>query len=745
MLLKFMSKQDQKITGLEAEITRLKAAVNELKILNEIAVLSGKATNIDQILHLIVEKSINAVEAEQASILLVTSSKRKPFKTIIRQDDTSSLKHDYHIGTSITGWVMLNKESLIIEDLQTDKRFEPSEEEKKDIHSVLCVPIWFEGKITGIMMLINKKNQRSFSQDDLTLISIISVQAGQLINNLRLQQETLQKEKEAEKLQEIDKIKTNFFTNISHEFRTPLTLILGPAQKILEQSGNDKINEEARLIHQNAKKLTRLTNQLLDLSRIEAGKMKLKTSKQNILPLLNEIIASFQPFADRKKISLKCQNGQEEINIYLDRDKIDKIITNILSNALKFTPEGGCVNVSVKTSPVLDENYAFDSQVKEIAEISVQDNGIGIPEEQLDKIFDRFYQLDNRLSKEYDGTGVGLSLTKELVELHKGKILVESEEGKGSMFRVILPMGKEHLLEEEITDVDTLDKSEEISGGGTRVQESKDAAPSIIKNKFDINSISKESPTLLIIEDNEDVRRYIKGILNDLYIIKEASDGEEGLEKAFDVIPDLIISDIMMPKRDGIQLCHNIKSDSRTSHIPVILLTAKTTLKDKIEGLETGADDYLTKPFEADELKARIRGLLDQRKRMQEYFRQHELFGEEIKDITSSDKKFLTDTVKIIKENISDPALSVELLARNLAVSRQLLYKKLISLVGESPNEFIRRIRLNRAQKLIESKSGNISEIALEVGFGNPSYFAECFQKQFGVLPSQYHQKFSAP
>ncbi|HSD63161.1 MAG TPA: ATP-binding protein [Ignavibacteriaceae bacterium] len=740
-----MSKQDQKITELEAEITRLKAAVNELKILNEIAVLSGKATNIDQILHLMIEKSINAVGAEQASILLVTSNKRKPFKTIIRQDDTSSLKHDYHIGTSLTGWVMLNKESLIIEDLQKDKRFEPSEEEKKDIHSVLCVPIWFEGKITGIMMLINKKNQRSFSQNDLTLISIISIQAGQLINNLRLQQETLQKEKEAEKLQEIDKIKTNFFTNISHEFRTPLTLILGPAQKILEQSGNDEINEEARLIHQNAKKLNRLTNQLLDLSRIEAGKMKLKTSKQNILPLLNEIAASFQPFADRKKISLKCQSGQEEIRIYIDRDKIDKIITNILSNALKFTPEGGCVNVNVKTRPLLDENYAFDSQVKEIAEISVQDNGIGIPEEQLDKIFDRFYQLDNRLSREYDGTGVGLSLTKELVELHKGRILVESEQGKGSIFRVILPMGKEHLLEEEIIDVDTLDKSEEISGGDARVQDIKNAAPLIIKNKFDINSISKESPTLLIIEDNEDVRRYVKGILNDLYIIKEASDGEEGLEKALDMIPDLIISDIMMPKRDGMQLCHNIKSDSRTSHIPVILLTAKTTLKDKIEGLETGADDYLTKPFEADELKARIRGLLDQRKRMQEYFRQHELFGEEIKVITSSDKKFLTDTVKIIKENISDPALSVELLARNLAVSRQLLYKKLISLVGESPNEFIRRIRLNRAQKLIESKSGNISEIALEVGFGNPSYFAECFQKQFGVLPSQYHQKSPAP
>jgi len=760
-----MSKKDQKIAELEAEISRLNSAVNELKILNEIAVLSGKATNIDQILHLIVEKSINAVEAEQASILLVTSNKRKPFKTIIRQDDTSSLKHDYHIGTSITGWVLINKEPLIIENLQKDKRFDPSEEEKKDIHSVLCVPIWFEGKIIGLMMLINKKDQRSFSQNDLTLISIISVQTGQLINNLRLQQETLQKEKETEKLQELDRIKTNFFTNISHEFRTPLTLILGPAKQILEQTKNDKINKEARLIHQSAQKLKRLTNQLLDLSRIEAGKMKLKTSQLNILPLLNEIVSSFQPFAERKKISLNFSKEQDEINIFLDRDKIDKIVSNILSNALKFTPEGGCVNVNIKTIHAYDEelqinknmnvdnaslygnpskpdnDYVFSNLIKEAVEISVQDNGIGIPEEQLDKIFDRFYQLDNRLSKEYDGTGVGLSLTKELVELHKGIIFVESEEGKGSVFRIILPAGKEHLLPEEIADDKKHDEAEEICGKKAYVEYSQSESVSIIKNKFNIDSIGRESPTLLIIEDNEDVRQYIKGILNDLYIIKEASDGEEGLEKAFELIPDLIISDIMMPKTDGIQLCSSIKSDSRTSHIPVILLTAKASLKDKIEGLETGADDYIIKPFEEDELKARIRSLLDQRKRLQEYFRQYELFGEEIKNIASVDRKFLTETVRIIKENLSDPALSVEMLAEKLAVSRQLLYKKLVSLVGESPNEFIRRIRLNKSLKLIEYKSGNISEIALEVGFSNPSYFAECFQKQFGFLPSQYHQQ----
>ncbi len=758
-----MSRQDKINKELEAEILRLRAAVGELKILNEIAVSSGKATKIDQILQLIVGKSITAVEAEQGSILLVTSNDREPFKTIIRQDDTSSLKHNYHIGASITGWVLINKESLIIENLRKDKRFEPSEEEMKDIQSVLCVPIWFEGKIIGIMMLINKKNQSSFSQNDLTLISIISVQAGQLINNLRLQKETLQKEKETETLHELDRIKTNFFTNISHEFRTPLTLILGPSKQILEQTESEIIKEEARLIYRNAKRLNQLANQLLDISRIEAGQMKLKTREKNVTQVIYETVSSFQSFAERKRISLKFNSDQKEVNIYLDEDKFDKILSNVLSNALKFTPDRGCVNVNLtisrtaaapqdtlKSSTInAAERDAFPPSEAVLngsyIEISVSDTGIGIPKDQLDKIFDRFYQLDNRLSKDYEGAGVGLSLTKELVELHKGKILVESEEGRGSVFRIILPAGKEHLLPEEIVDAEASCEEGEIPEEKASAVTHNDFVRTIIKNNFDVNSIGKEYASLLLIEDNEDVRQYVSGILCGSYLITEASDGEEGLNKAFDLIPDLIISDIMMPKLDGIHLCSTLKTDNRTSHIPLILLTAKAALNDKIEGLETGADDYMTKPFEAEELKAKIKSLLDQRKRMHEYFRQHELFSNDIKDITSVDRKFLNETVRLINENLSDSSFSVELLARYLAVSRQLLYKKLVCLVGESPNEFIRRIRLNRSLKLIECKSANISEIALEVGFSNPSYFAECFQKQFGVLPSQYHQKSPAP
>jgi signal transduction histidine kinase/DNA-binding response OmpR family regulator len=718
-----MSKQDRKIKELESEIIRLKSAVTELKVLNEIAISSGKVTDIDQILNLIVQKSVNAINAEQGSILLVTPNKQEPFITIIRQDDTSSLKHNYHIGKNITGWVLLNKEPLIIENLRKDKRFKPSAEEKKDIRSLLCVPIWFEGKIIGVIMLINKKNQKYFSQNDLTLISIISVQAGQLIKNLQLQRESLEKEKEAEKLQELDKIKTNFFTNISHEFRTPLTLILGPAKKILEKTNDIKTREDADLIFRSAGKLNRLVNQLLDISSIEAGKMKLKTSEQNLIPIVSDVVSSFQSFAERKKISLEFCPKQKEIFLFLDKDKIDKILNNILSNALKFTPGSGSVNVEV--------NKQDDS-----VEISISDTGIGIPEEQLNKIFDRFYQVDQNISSEIQGTGVGLSLTKELVELHKGKILVESEEGKGSAFRILLPLGKAHLHPNEIYEIKKNTKKEKI------ISEFELTYDSEVKNKITFNfSESADKPFLLIIEDNKDVRKYIIEILSNYYKIFEASDGEEGLKKSFEQMPDLIISDVMMPRMDGFQLCQALKSDSRTSHIPLILLTAKSTLKDKIEGLEIGADEYIMKPFEAEELIARIKNLLEQRKRVHEHFQKYEFFSDD-DSITPIDQKFLQNTLEIINEHISDSNFSVEVLAENLAMHRSLLHQKLVALIGQPPSDLIKMIRLNKAAKLIEHKSGNISEIALEVGFNNPSYFSDCFQKQFGFSPSQYHQYF---
>ena len=598
-------------------------------------------------------------------------------------------------------------------------------------------PVVIEDKKIGELIIHPKINADMEELDELLnyLLPIINISIHDSLvlraitdfkNNLetKVNERTTELMEAQDKLSEIIEAQNRFFTNISHEFRTPLTLILGPSKQILEQTKNDKVREEVNLIYRNAKKLNMLANQLLDISRIEAGQMKLRTIEQDLLPVIKRIIYSFQSFAERKNILLNFDYDQEEIILYVDEDKIDKILSNILSNALKFTPNGGSVkvNVCIKGKAV---------------EISISDNGIGIPREQLDKIFDRFYQVDNKLSKEYEGTGVGLALTKELVELYKGKIIVESEEGKGSVFKVILPLGKEHLLMEEIVkDI----QKRIVEGKEDNIYTS--LTDDFVLNNNSRNNIdtteSTNKPLLLIIEDNSDVREYIIDILGEYYEIVEASNGEEGIKQSLNEIPDLIISDIMMPKVDGIKLCQTLKTDSRTSHIPIILLTAKSTLNDKIEGLQTGADDYIMKPFEAEELKARIKNLLEQRKRIHEHFQKYEVFVEEDK-LTSIDQKFVHQTLAIINESISDSSFSVEKLADCLAVSRSLLHKKLVVLLGEPPRELIKRIRLNKAAKLIEQKTGNISEIALEVGFDNPSYFAACFQKQFGFNPSQYH------
>ena len=556
--------------------------------------------------------------------------------------------------------------------------------------------------------------------DSLVLKAITSYK-----NNLetKVDERTAELKEARDKLSKLIKEQNRFFTNISHEFRTPLTLIHGPSKQILERTNDNKIKNDAELINNNAQKLNRLANQLLDISRIEAGRMKLKTSEQDLVPILKRIIYSFKSFAERKSISLNFDSEQQNIFLFIDEDKIDKILSNIISNALKFTPNKGSVNVK----SCINQNFV---------EIKVSDNGIGIPAKEIDMIFDRFYQVDNRLSKEYEGTGVGLSLTKELVEIHKGRIFVESEEGCGTTIKVKIPLGKGHLEPEEICEqfINETEKSH-VSNDLINYEKTK-------TTKYDIDSVANtEKPLLLVIEDNSDVRKYIKDNLDKDYNIAEAVDGEDGWNKSVENLPELIVCDVMMPKMDGFQLCERLKTDERTSHIPVILLTAKATMNDKLTGLETGADDYIMKPFETEELKARIKNLIEQRKRIHEYFRKKGIFELNHVEITSTDKKLLQRTFEIITKNISNPSFSVETLAEDLSMSRFVLYKKIVSLMGESPVELIRRIRLLKAAKLIENKFGNLSEIALEIGFNNPAYFSECFKKQFGVPPSHYPQK----
>jgi len=375
----------------------------------------------------------------------------------------------------------------------------------------------------------------------------------------------------------------------------------------------------------------------------------------------------------------------------------------------------------------------------EEAEIRIADNGIGIAKERMDKIFDRFYQVDGSHTRESEGTGIGLALTKELVELHKGKIEVESEYGKGTTLKILLPLGKDHLKPEEIIEKE-LPKETEVTIEETElIPETEN-----IKEKSDIDILLETNkPLLLIVEDNSDVRKYIISHLEEDYRIQNAVDGEDGLQEALKHIPDLIISDIMMPKMDGFKLCEKLKTDERTSHIPVILLTAKATSKDKTEGYETGADDYIMKPFDANVLKARVKNLIEQRRKLREHFKKEGLIELEDKEITSIDKKFLEKTVKIINEHLSDTSFGVESFASELAMGRTSLHKKIVALVGEPPSELIKRIRLSKAGILLKNKLVNISEVALEGGFNNPAYFSECFKKQFGVTPSQYQHNFT--
>ncbi len=563
----------------------------------------------------------------------------------------------------------------------------------------------------------------------LAILSVFIMSTGFYLNRQRLRQQLVLESEHAGKLEEVAKMKSDFFANISHEFRTPLTLIMGPVKQIIERTKEDKTRDELKVVHKNANRLLNLVNQLLDISRVESGNMKLQASPQNIISLVKALLQSFSSYAERKRITLKFSSSENELNAYIDRDKMEKIITNVLSNAFKFTPEGGRIEVSVVT----DEKY-FD--------INISDTGVGIPEAQKSKIFDRFYQVDGSHTRKQEGTGIGLSLTKELVELHKGKIEVESKEGKGTTFTIRIPLGKTHLKPDEmcmeITEREKEYERDLIDLESIELTDKKD------NSKYESNLHGQsELPVVLIVEDNSDIRNYIKNNLEIDYRILEAVDGEDGWNRSIDHLPDLIISDVMMPKMDGFRLCDKLKTDERTSHIPIILLTAKAALQDKIDGFDTGADDYIMKPFESDELKARVKNLIEQRNRIHEHFKKNGLFELEWKKITPVDQKILKKLFETINQNISDTSLSVEFLVDKLSLSRSVLHRKVVSLVGETPGDLIRRIRLTRAADLIKQKFGNLSEIALEVGFSNPAHFSESFKKQYGVSPSQYQQKYT--
>lgn len=529
-----------------------------------------------------------------------------------------------------------------------------------------------------------------------------------------------QEKKESQRRHELDLLKIRFFTNVSHEFRTPLSLIITPLEKMLKQGSKNDQHPQLQMIHRNAKRLLNLVNQLLDFRRMEVQKINLKPSYGNIVEFINEIFQSFNDLSEKKNIKFEFNSTCEEFYTYFDKDKLEKIIFNLLSNAFKFTPEGGHVEIDLGIENNLNPKEPGQSDKGNIT-IQVKDTGIGIRKSKIDKIFDRFFQSEEDGSLVNYGSGIGLSLTKEFVQLHKGKIYVESEPGEGSTFKIVLPI---------LSDP---------AGESSHTHASYEKLDEHLKYEEETQSSGKSNKALvLLVEDNDDFRFYLKDNLSNKYSIIEAANGKEGLKQAIANLPDLIVSDIMMPEMDGLELCQQLKNEITTSHIPVILLTARMSEQKRTEGYETGADEYITKPFSFEILESRMKNLILQRERIKNSFQKHFKIEPGEIGITSLDEKLIKKALEEVEKNMSNPEFSVEKLSRELGMSRVHLYKKLTALTGKTPIEFIRIMRLKRAAQYLEKSQLTVSEVAYEVGFNDPRYFSRYFKSEFGILPSQY-------
>ncbi len=555
------------------------------------------------------------------------------------------------------------------------------------------------------------------------------------VKNRERLKNTLRLEKvEAVKMSELNKMKFQFFTNISHEFKTPLTLIIAPLEKMLQkQLSSEEIHQLHTLMLKNAHRLMRLINQLMDFRKIESGVLKLETDLGDLVSFISGIAESFEELAKERNIELHFQAVTEKIMMHFDRDKIEKVMYNILSNAFKFTPDGGKITVTMSLTfhrPGMIANQEPQDKIEKLVEIIVQDTGVGIDKEHLPKIFNRFYQAGDKVTFRHHGTGIGLAMAKDLIELHKGKISVDSTKGKGTSFIVRLPV---HLKEEEIVIEKAMD-GEEKKDLLKNEQHSK-----VQETTNDKEIIEKQhKPSMLIIEDNAEMRKLIRGEFKDTYHIIEASDGKEGIQKATDELPKIVISDIMMPGTDGLELCRTLKNNEKTSHIPVILLTALSSDSHQKEGLETGADDYISKPFNLDILRLKVDNILSIREELHSKFSKQITLEPSEVTITPLDHVFLEKAIKYIEDNMSNSEYDTEQFSRDLGYSRVHLYRKIQALTNQTVKEFIKSIRLKRAVQLLVQKQLTVSEICYRVGFKDVSYFRKCFKKEFGKSPTEY-------
>ena len=520
-----------------------------------------------------------------------------------------------------------------------------------------------------------------------------------------------------------------FFTNISHELRTPLTLIADPVEMLLEDSGiKGKSRELLKMVQRNALALQQLVSNILDFRKIQNGKMELKLYRFDIVKTLTMWVGDFQLTAERKQIRLHLDvddlKGSHEM--IADQEKISRIVFNLLSNALKYTPAGGEIFVSLK-----DEGANL--------RLDVRDTGKGISQDEADKIFERFFQAKGAAS----GTGIGLALVKSFVELHHGEARVESEPGKGSDFIVVIPREQEGDSQVIHNDVDIVDNSVNASAstGKNVVDESVlqyiDDGDRSHGKVQQLVSENTNRPTVLVIDDNTDIRQYERTLLQDEYIVLEAADGKEGLAVALKEVPDLVICDVMMPVMDGLEFTKQLKTNTATSHIPVIMLTAKNLEEHRAEGYEHGADSYITKPFHSKVLLARIENLLRQRQLLKHLYQGTKEAEKEISEahLEDRDKQFLKQLQAIIQKNLSDSEFGVEDMGQQIGLSRVQLYRKVKAMTGSSVVDLLRKARLAKARRLLETRSMSVSEVAYEVGFSAPSYFTKCFKEEYGMLP----------
>lgn len=527
----------------------------------------------------------------------------------------------------------------------------------------------------------------------------------------------------AQKLKELNIQKNKLYANITHEFRTPLTVILGMSNRLrsfISKWDKDQQGEAIDMIERNGKTLLNLINEMLDLSKLESGGMKLNLVQKDVITFLRYVSESFQSYAISKDIHLTFLTDLESYTMDFDTEKVQQIHSNLLTNAIKFTPEAGKISVLVKV---------IEHDGSDMLMINVKDNGIGIDPEKIPYIFDRFYQVDSATTRQQGGSGIGLALTKELVELMGGIIEVSSEPGQGTEFSIRLPANR--LLEKDPNEQDFIPVKSMDTFHAPQAKES-----------AHLESFAPQSnlPLLLIIEDNQDVAHYLKSCLKNDYQLEIAYDGQQGIDKAIELVPDIIVSDVMMPKKDGYEVCETLKKDERTNHIPIILLTAKATDMDKLAGLESGADGYLAKPFQREELMIRLRNMVELRKQLQQKYGKGSVFweGTTLSSDTPSPQEdaFLSSVNKLIEDNISDEDFGIAQLCRAMAMSRSQIHRKIKALTNLSTSIYIRTIRLYKAKEFLRTTDFNISEIAYEVGFKDPNYFTRAFVDEFDISPS---------